>query len=153
MSQTLLFVSHAPSENTRKLAACCFQEMKACSDTLSIIHKAPLQTQPADILGCDGLVIATTENIGYMAGLTKDMFDRVYNDCLYHTDGLPVAFYIRAGLDGTATADVLSRFAQTLRWRLVRPPLILKGDYTDSFEQQVSELGGGVAAGIEAGIF
>ncbi len=71
-----------------------------------------------------------------MAGLTKDIFDRCYNDWLYHTDGLPVAFYIRAGLDGTATADTLGRFAHALRWRMVRPPLILKGDYQPDFENR-----------------
>ena len=81
------------------------------------------------------------------------MFDRCYNDWLYHTDGLPVAFYIRAGLDGTATANTLGRFAHALRWRMVRPPLILKGDYITDFEEQVAELGGGFAAGLEAGIF
>ena len=73
-----------------------------------------------------------------MAGLTKDIFDRCYNDWLYHTDGLPVAFYIRAGLDGTAKADTLGRFAHALRWRMVLPPLILKGDYQPDFETQVA---------------
>ncbi|MGB1395977.1 MAG: flavodoxin family protein [Candidatus Puniceispirillaceae bacterium] len=151
--KTLLFTAHTPSENTEKLATICAAEMQSCSDNVTLIHKAPLETVSADGLNCDGLVIATTENIGYMAGLTKDMFDRCYNDWLYLTDGLPVAFYIRAGLDGTATATTLSRFAHALRWRMVRPPLILKGDYIKDFETQAAELGGGFAAGLEAGIF
>jgi hypothetical protein len=36
---------------------------------------------------------------------------------------------------------------------MVRPPLILKGDYIPDFGEQVAELGGGFAAGLEAGIF
>ena len=151
--KTLLFASHTPSVNTEKLATICATEMLGYSDDVTLRHKPPLDVVSADGLACDGLVIATTENIGYMAGLTKDMFDRCYNDWLYHTDGLPVAFYIRAGLDGTATATTLTRFAHALRWRMVRPPLILKGDYTEDFETQVAELGGGFAAGLEAGIF
>ena len=151
--KTLLFTAHTPSENTEKLATICAAEMQSCSDNVTLIHKAPLETVSADGLNCDGLVIATTENIGYMAGLSKDMFDRCYNDWLYHTDGLPVAFYIRAGLDGTATATTLSRFAHALRWRMVRPPLILKGDYIKDFETQAAELGGGFCCGSGSGHF
>lgn len=151
--KTLLFVSHAPSQNTQALAKVCLSEMRTHTQNLQICHKPPLEVTSADGLACAGMLIATTENIGYMAGLTKDMFDRCYNDWLYHTDGLPVAFYIRAGLDGTATSTTLSRFARSLRWREVRPPLILKGDYHTDFEAQVAELGGGFAAGLEANIF
>ena len=151
--KTLLFVSHAPSANTQRLADRCFAEINAHSEKITAIHKNSQEVTSQDGLACDGLIIATTENIGYMAGLTKDIFDRCYNDWLYHTDGLPVAFYVRAGLDGTATADTLGRFAHALRWRMVRPPLILKGDYQPDFETQVAELGGGFAAGLEAGIF
>jgi len=151
--KTLLFVSHAPSANTQRLADRCFAEINAHSEKITAIHKNSLAVTSQDGLACDGLIIATTENIGYMAGLTKDIFDRCYNDWLYHTDGLPVAFYIRAGLDGTATADTLGRFSHALRWRMVRPPLILKGDYQQDFEAQVAELGGGFSAGLEAGIF
>ena len=111
MTNTLLFASHTPSTNTEKLATICAAEMLGYCDDVTLIHKPPLEIVAADGLACDGLVIATTENIGYMAGLTKDMFDRCYNDWLYHTDGLPVAFYIRAGLDGTATAATLGQSA------------------------------------------
>ena len=151
--KTLLFVSHTPSQNTENLAQSCLSEMQLYGAGLNIIHKASLDASAQDVLTCDALVIATTENIGYMAGLTKDFFDRGYNDWLYHTDGLPVAFYIRAGLDGTATASTLGRFAHGLRWHQIRPSLILKGDYRAEFEAQVAELGGAMAAGLDTGLF
>ena len=107
----------------------------------------------ADILGCTGMLIATTENIGYMAGLTKDMFDRTYNDLLGKTDGLPAAFYIRAGHNGTATKHALTAIATGLNWRLVQPPLILKGSYDNAFENDVYHLSASLVAGLDAGIF
>ena len=107
----------------------------------------------ADILGCTGMLIATTENIGYMAGLTKDMFDRTYNDLLGKTDGLPAAFYIRAGHDGTSTKHALTAIATGLNWRLVQPPLILKGSYDNAFENDVYHLSASLVAGLDAGIF
>ena len=47
----------------------------------------------------------------------------------------------------------MSQIAGGLSWRLIRPPLILKGDYIQQFEEQVAELGGAFAAGLESGLF
>ena len=130
--------------------------MAAIDDVTSdlvIFHKSSVDAVSEDVLTCDGLLLATTENIGYMAGLTKDLFDRCYNDWLGTTDGLPAAVYIRAGLDGTATSRALSQILGGLSWRLVRPPLILKGDYKQQFEEEVAELAGAFAAGLDSGLF
>ncbi len=123
------------------------------TDHTIVSHKSSLDVVSQDALECDGLLLATTENIGYMAGLTKDVFDRCYNEWLNATDGLPTAVYIRAGLDGTATSRALSQIAGGLNWRLIRPPLILKGNYRQQFEEDVTELSGAFAAGLEAGLF
>ena len=123
------------------------------TDDLIIFHKSSVDVVSEDVLTCDGLLLATTENIGYMAGLTKDLFDRCYNEWMGTTDGLPAAVYIRAGLDGTATSRAISQIAAGLGWRLIRPPLILKGDYTQQFEEDVAELGGAFSAGLETGLF
>jgi NAD(P)H-dependent FMN reductase len=106
-----------------------------------------------DLLAADAVIIGTTENIGYMAGATKDMFDRCYNDWLDHSDVKPVAIYIRAGLDGTATKRALTSICGGLKWRLVAEPLILYGDWNDGFCEQVGDLCLGVAVGLDAGIF
>ena len=123
------------------------------TDDLIIFHKSSVDVVSEDVLTCDGLLLATTENIGYMAGLTKDLFDRCYNEWLGTTDGLPAAVYIRAGLDGTATSRALGQIVSGLGWRLIRPPLILKGDYKQQFEEDVAELAGAFAAGLESGLF
>ena len=123
------------------------------TDDLIIFHKSSVDVVSEDVLTCDGLLLATTENIGYMAGLTKDLFDRCYNEWMGTTDGLPAAVYIRAGLDGTATSRAISQIAAALSWRLIRPPLILRGDYTQQFEEDVAELGGAFSAGLETGVF
>ena len=123
------------------------------TNDLIIFHKPSGDVVNEDVLNCDGLLLATTANIGYMAGLTKDLFDRWYNEWRGTTDGLPTAVYIRAGLDGTATSRALSQIASGLSWRLIRPPLILKGNYKPQFEEEVAELSGAFAAGLESGLF
>ena len=120
---------------------------------LIISHKSSVDVVSEDVLTCDGLLLATTENIGYMAGLTKDLFDRCYNEWLGTTDGLPAAVYVRAGLDVTATSRASSQIVGGLSWRLIRPPLTLKGDYKQQFEEEVAELSGAFAAGLETGLF
>jgi len=123
------------------------------TDDLIIFHKSSVDVVSEDVLTCDGLLLATTENIGYMAGATKDMFDRCYNDWLDRSEAKPVGVYIRAGLDGTATRRALESIIGAQRWRLVAAPLILHGDWSDGYPAEVEELAMGMAAGIDAGIF
>jgi len=56
-------------------------------------------------------------------------------------------------LDGTATKRALTSICGGLKWRQVAEPLILHGDWSDAFCEQVSDLCLGVAAGLDAGIF
>lgn len=149
----LLFVSHAPSANTRQLEQAALNAIAAHTDEIEVIHKAPGDVTAEDGLRCDGLLLGTLENIGYMSGLTKDMFDRCYHDWLDRMEGRPAAIYIRAGHDGTATSHALSAISTGLRWRLVQPPLVMKGAYHTDFEHQIADFAAGFAAGVEQGIF
>ena len=150
----VLLITQAPSPNTQALSQAALAAMRAYAGADTIISaKAPTEVSARDLDDVDGLVIGTLENIGALAGLTKDMFDRCYNDWLGRKEGLPVAFYIRAGLDGTATKRTLSSYAAALSWRLITAPVILHGTYEDAFIAQVEELGGMMVAGIEAGIY
>ena len=79
----------------------------------------PLETTAEDIKTAQAIIIGTTENLGYMAGLIKDVFDRCYYECLDHTQGLPFTFYVRAGNDGTGTRRAIESISTGLRWRLV----------------------------------
>ena len=154
MPKTLLIAAHAPSANTAALADAALRgATNPDVGGIRVELKSPFDINPEDLLACDGFIIGTTENIGYMAGATKDMFDRCYNDWLEKRAGLPAAIYIRAGLDGTATRRALEGIVSAQRWRLVTPPLILYGEWSDSYPMQVEELAMGMAAGLDAGIF
>lgn len=151
--KNLLIVVHTPSQNTRKLADVAMSATQLDGiDNVNVIVKTPLHTHVADVLQADAIIIGTTENFGYMAGLTKDFFERIYYPVLEHKQGLPVACYVRAGLDGTGSKRAIESMVTGLRWRWIQPPLLLKGDWSDDFCEQVAELSMAVCAGLSLNI-
>ena len=154
MSKSLLIIAHAPSPNTTVLAEAARRgATHRDAGDVSTRLLSPFDVTKDDLMAVDGMLLGTTENIGYMAGATKDMFDRCYNDWLGRTEGLAVGVYIRAGLDGTATKRALEGIVGAQRWRLVAAPLILRGDWSQAFTGEVEELAMGMATGLDAGIF
>lgn len=149
----LLIISHAPTENTKKMLEAVI-DGATHKDILNINvqHLAPLDTDAEDIKSAQAVIIGTTENLGYMSGLVKDVFDRCYNECLESTQGLPFTFYVRAGLDGTGTKRAIESITTGLRWRLVQEPLICTGTFSEEFITQCEDLGSTMAASLEAGI-
>ena len=113
--KTLLIIAHVPSENTQKMLSAL---IKGISDNrvenVEARCLAPLDTQPSEINSADAIIIGTTENLGYMAGLIKDVFDRCFYECIENTEGLPFTFYVRAGHDGTGTKRAIESISDNL---------------------------------------
>ncbi len=150
----LLIVAHAPSANTRRLAEAALQGARHPDiENVDAVWKPPLEAGPEDVLACDGILLGTSENLGYMSGALKDFFDRSYYAVIDDKQGLPCALYVRAGHDGTGTRRAIESIATGLRWNWVQEPLICRGDWQDDFVDQVTELGLYLAAGLDAGIF
>ena len=152
-TKRLLIISHAPSQNTgRMLEAVIRGATNDDIENVDVRSISPLDTNPDDIKSAQALIIGTTENLGYMAGLIKDVFDRCYYPCMDNTQGLPFTFYVRAGNDGTGTRRAIESITTGLKWRLVQQPLICRGDFTEEFITQCEDLGMTMAASLEAGI-
>ena len=120
---------------------------------------------PPDVLGADGYLFATPENLGAISGLVKDFFDRTYYAVLDRIVGRPFAVVICAGSDGENAARQIVRIATGWRLKAVAPPLIVcthaqtpdailraKEIGTDDLAR-CEKLGATIAAGLAAGIF
>ena len=153
--KTLLVVAHAPSENTATLRDAVLEGAAevGADGGLRVVSKTPFDAGAADVLEADGLLLGTTENLGYMSGALKDFFDRIYYPCLEETQGRPYALWIRAGHDGTGTRRAVESITTGLRWRAVTEPVVCRGAYDPSFEPRCRELGQLMAAGLDAGVF
>ncbi|MGR3983835.1 MAG: NAD(P)H-dependent oxidoreductase [Gammaproteobacteria bacterium] len=150
----LLIVANCPSDNTRKMhQAVCAGAAHADCENVATRAREPLAAAAEDVLWADGIILGTTENFGYMSGQVKDFLERVYYPCLEKTEGMPAALYVKGGLDGSGAKSSMERILLGLKWKLVRPTLLLKGDYREEFLPQCEELGALMAAGLDAGIF
>ncbi|MGM0858555.1 MAG: flavodoxin family protein [Pseudomonadota bacterium] len=149
----LLIVAHTPSPNTQALCDAAYRGATHPElENVRCVVKTPFEAGPDDVLACDGILLGTTENLGYMSGALKDFFDRSYYGVIEEQQGLPCALYIRAGLDGTGTQRAVESIVTGLRWRWVQSPLILRGEWQDDFVPQVEELGLYLAFSMENGI-
>ncbi|PAU87416.1 flavodoxin [Pseudomonas sp. WN033] len=153
-NKRLLIVAHAPSENTRKLVEAVLRGASHSDiEQVETLWRPPLEAVPEDVLQADAIILGTTENLGYMSGALKDFFDRCYYPVLEKKQGLPCALYIRAGMDGTGTRRAIESIVTGLRWQWVQDPLILKGQWQESFADQAYDLGLYMAAGLDNSIF
>ena len=107
----------------------------------------------ADLLSCDGLLIGTPENFGYMSGAIKDFFDRTYDEVRERQLNLPYALFISAGNDGTGAVREIDRILKGYPMRKVAEPVIVKGEIGEDDLRACEELGETVATGLSMGIF
>lgn len=150
----LLVVAHDPSPNTRRMVAAVLEGARHEDiEQVETRHVRPLEAVPDDVLGADAVILGTTENLGYMSGALKDFFDRCYYAVIEHTEGMPYAAYIRAGMDGTGTRRAIDSICTGLSWKPVQDPLVCRGEWQDAFLEQCRELGMYMAAGLDADIF
>lgn len=154
MVNRLLIVANAPSTNTVLMRQAVLRGATG-SDVNGICAEiiCPLRAGPEDVVEASGIILGTTENLGYMSGALKDFFDRCYYPCLEKTQGLPYSLYVRAGQDGTGTCRSVQSIASGLKWRAVQKPLVCRGQWQNNFIDQCENLGMALAIGLSAGIF
>jgi hypothetical protein len=151
----LLIVAHAPSPNTQRMRHAVADGARAPEiEGVDVTIASPFDATPDHVLAANGIILGTTENLGYMSGALKDFFDRCYYPCLERTQGLPYALVIRAGQGGgDGTLRGVETIVTGLRWRAIQEPLICRGEWRESFVGQCRDLGMLMAAGLEAGVF
>lgn len=150
--RTLLIVHHTQSGRTGRLAA-AVQRGAAQAAGVGIVAKRAFDATIDDLLGCDGLLLGTPENFGFMSGALKDFFDRTYYPAEGKTLGLPYAVFVSAGNDGRGAIRQIERIATGYGWKRVAEPLIVRGEIADNDLARAEELGATFAAGLELGIF
>ncbi|MEO1244680.1 MAG: flavodoxin family protein [Pseudomonadota bacterium] len=153
MSAKLLIVYHSQSGSTSSMAEQVVAGARDPSVQIEVRVRDALDGEADDLLWCDGFILGTPENFGYMSGGLKVFLDRVYYECLDKVDGKPYALFVRAGNDGSGAIGSVQRILKGLKVREVQPPLLIAGEFDAQRLPECRELGLTLAAGLEAGVF
>ena len=158
----LLVVYHTQTGGTAALAE-RIERGAATIPEVEVVTLRAANATAADVLGADGLLLGTPENFGYMAGMLKDFFDRVFYDCENKVAGRPYSVFVCAGNDGTGAMREIDRIVTGWRMKKVHPGVIARrvggmagssrGHLDPSDLKLAEELGATLAAGIALGMF
>jgi multimeric flavodoxin WrbA len=164
MQKTILIVFHSLTGGTQQMAEAAARGAATEADMRVRLLPAPV-AQPSDVLAADGSIFGTPENLGAIAGLMKDFFDRTYYPVLERINGRPYATLICAGSDGQNAARQVERIATGWRLKAITEPLIVcthaqtpeailapKVIGQDDLSR-CEELGAALAAGMSMGIY
>jgi multimeric flavodoxin WrbA len=160
----LLIVFHSLTGGTRQMADAAAAAAGA-EEGVRVQLLGAADAQPEDVLGADGYIFATPENLAAMAGVMKHFFDRTYYPVLDRIAGRPYATMICAGSDGENAARQIARIATGWRLRAIADPIIVcthaqtperilaaKVIGEEDLER-CRELGAQLAAGLAMGIY
>ncbi|MGP1680595.1 MAG: flavodoxin family protein [Burkholderiales bacterium] len=162
--KTLLIVYHSMTGGTLQMARAAAEGAATEASLQARLLRAP-DAGPDDLLGADGYIFATPENLAAISGMLKDFFDRSYYAVLERLNGRPYASLICAGSDGHNAARQIERIATGWRLKPVAPPLIVCTHAQSPEEilrpKQIGaeglhscrEIGAAMAAGLVLGVF
>jgi multimeric flavodoxin WrbA len=162
--KTLLVVFHTMTGGTRQMGEAAVRGAGAVEGVEVRLLHAP-DAGPDDVLGADGYLFATPENLAAVSGLMKDFFDRTYYPALERIEGRPYGVLVCAGSDGENAARQIARIATGWRLKAVAEPLIvcthaqtpeaILAPKTIGPEDlaRCADLGAALASGLAMGIF
>ena len=148
----LLAVYSSQTGRTRALIDAALAGAGEFADEVETTLLHGLEAGVDELMACDGLLIGTPENFGYMSGAIKDFLDRTYYPCEGQRVGLPYALLISAGNDGSGAVRGIERIASGFAWNAVAEPLIVIGDPDAAALERAKEIGQTLAAGLSIGI-
>jgi multimeric flavodoxin WrbA len=153
-ARRLLVTFHSRSGGTQSLADAVVDGATGAEiNGVEVRVTTAFEATADDVRWCDGIVLGTPENFGYMSGALKDFFERVYYDLLDETRGLPYALFVKGGHDGEGAIRSVERIVTGLGWKAVLAPVLVVGDVDGTAIEQARELGLTFAAGLEAEVF
>ena len=161
--RTLLIVYHTMTGGSRQMADAAQRGASEHEVDVRLIKARDAKAE--DLLGADGYVFVTPENLAAMSGVMKDFFDRTFYAVLDRIIGRPYATLVCAGSDGQNAVRQIDRICTGWRLKRISEPLIVcthaqtpekilaqKTIAADDL-QRCEEIGAAIAAGLALGIF
>ena len=109
----ILIIYHSQSGNTEAMAKAVYEGAKAGG--AKAILKRAVDAGVEDILGCDIIAIGTPNYFGYMAGMVKDFFDRVWATIRDKVENKPYVTFGSKGGGGAQALDTVERICDGIK--------------------------------------
>jgi multimeric flavodoxin WrbA len=162
--KSLLIVYHSLTGGARQMAEAA-RRGAAAEPEVEVRLLRATQAGGEDVLGADGYVWVTPENLAAMSGIMKDFFDRTYYAALDRVAGRPYATLVCAGSDGENAVRQIERISTGWRLKRIAEPIIvcthaqtpeaILAPKTIAAEdlRRCEEVGAAMAAGLALGVF
>jgi hypothetical protein len=124
---------------------------------VDVVVRPALEATADDVVACDGIVLGTPANFGYMSGALKHFFDTTFlriggaladdGSGAPATGGrLPFGLYVHGRYDTTGAVRSVLAITGALPWRQSAETLEVLGDVAGAHVEAAYELGGSIAA-------
>lgn len=139
----LLIIYHSQGGNTEAMAKAVYEGAIASSATVSL--KRAAETTSEDILSCDAIIIGTPNYFSYMAGMIKDLLDRVWYTIVGKMEGKSYALFTSAGGDNKAALERLDGLCKHLKLEKAFDDVVAKGKPSSEVLEECKKMGGKLA--------
>ena len=109
----VLVIYNSQSGNTEAMAKAVAEGARGAGAT--VVLKKAVDADAADILGCDIVAIGTPSYFGYMAGMVKDFFDRVWATIRDKVGNKPYVAFGSKGGGGAQAIESVERICDGLK--------------------------------------
>lgn len=126
---------------------------------VDVLVRPALEASADDVLACDGYLLGSTANFGYMSGALKHFFDSTFlqvggalsstgaaDESSGQTSGRPFGLYVHGRYDPTGAVRSVLSITGALAWKQSAETLEVMGDVTDEHREAAYDLGGTLAA-------
>jgi multimeric flavodoxin WrbA len=144
---TLLVVHHTTSPAMQALLEAVLAGVAADGiDGVDVRVRPALTATALDVLECDGFVLGTPANIGYLSGALKHFFDSVYYPTLTAKPGAPYGLYVHGNDSTEGAVRAAESITKGMSWERVHAPVTIVGAPAKADIEACWDLGATVAA-------
>jgi flavorubredoxin len=141
--KNLLIVYHSQSGNTEAMAKAIAEGARAAGANVAL--KKAVEANAADILNCDAVAIGTPNYFGYMAGMVKDFFDRIWATVREKMADKPYMVFGSYGGGGTVAIGTVEHICDGLKMKKICEALSAQREPKEENLAACKELGKKIA--------
>ena len=145
----LLVVHHTTSPSLQALLEAVLAGTRAEGvEGVDVRVRPALTASPVDVLECDGFVLGSPVNIGYLSGALKHFFDGVYYPTLTAKPNAPYGLYLHGNDAASGALRAAASITKALGWVPAHEPVVVTGAPQRADTEAAWDLGATLAASL-----